>query len=483
MLLSILRHISIRIWITVLLGGGVSLLVLPILQTRIGLEHNVFVAAAILLFFFLAGGWVLNRWALNSANYRMAEAGALERDGRCHEAENSFLKAAAIFDSFMITPFVKHPTADDLGARLARFYLTRRGRGHLSEDFLVAYLESNPQDEEVAEHWLHRIESSGGLKEEHQELAARIGDAQPDNNYIQSTLARFYLLLERTDFSALQTYRRVCNANASPAAGFIDDLAWLFVKAKRADEWALEIYLQAMANNGGQAEFLRGLAACVRWTPASGRNKPLLQAAQQYLKGIDADTLKKMRADFHPPIPDQPPGKIRKFMTPGALLFSAAKAIYRESGIAAGWIAGRIREASNLRQRSKKVRRILTAILLLGLTLGIGALVVNTVSHLTVQQTPAGRQETPAVKAIPDPFTLQVAAYLKPEYAKKYVQQLTQLGLDAYWSEAVSQDKRWYQVRVSHFATKQSARNYGEKLKSEGIIDDYYVANYRSSMK
>lgn len=167
MLLSILRHISIRIWITVLLGGGVSMLALSILQTRIGLEHNLFVAAAILLFFFLASGWVLNRWALSSANYLMVEAGAFERNGRYREAENSFLKAVAIFDSFMISPFVKHQTADDLGARLARFYLTRSGRDHISEDFLVAYLKSNPQDEEVAEHWLHRIENRGGLKEEY----------------------------------------------------------------------------------------------------------------------------------------------------------------------------------------------------------------------------------------------------------------------------------------------------------------------------
>ncbi|MCP4625942.1 MAG: SPOR domain-containing protein [bacterium] len=72
-----------------------------------------------------------------------------------------------------------------------------------------------------------------------------------------------------------------------------------------------------------------------------------------------------------------------------------------------------------------------------------------------------------------------VAAYLKPEYARNYVQQLKKRGLDAYWSEAVSGDKKWYQVRVSHFASKQAARDYGQRLKVQGIIDDYYVANYR----
>jgi len=480
MLLSYLRHISLRIWIAVLLGGVVSLLVLPILQIRIGLEHNLFVAAAILLFFFMAAGWVLNRWALNTADYLMAEAGVFERDGMYPEAENSFQKAVAIFDSFMVTPFVKHPKAADLGARLARFYLARSRRDHVSENFLVAYLKSNPQDEEVAKHWLHLIESGAGLKEEHQELAARIGGAQPNNNYIQSTLARFYLLLERTDFSALQTYRRVCAGNDSTTAGFIDDLARLFVKEKRADEWALEIYLLALANNAGQAGFLRGLAACVHWTPASGRNKQLLLSAHQYLKGIDPDQLKKMRADFHPPVPTQPAGQSRKVIKSGALLFSAIQVIHHTPGLIIRWIVRRVKAAAKLIQRSRKVRRISTGILLLGLALGIGALVVNTVSHLSVKEAPADKNKALPVKAITDPFTLQVAAYLKPEYAKNYVRKLNDLGVDAYWSEAVSGDKRWYQVRVSHFGTKQSARDYGEKLKSTGIIDDYYVANYGS---
>jgi tetratricopeptide (TPR) repeat protein len=478
-MLSYLRHNSIRIWIALLLGGVVSLLVLPLLQSRFGLERNFLVAAVILLLFFLATGWVLNRWALNTADYLMAEAGAFERDGMYHEAESSFQKAVAIFDSFMISPFVKRKKAGGLGARLARFYLARSRRDHTSEVFLVAYLKSNPQDGEVAEHWLHQIENSGGLKEEHQELAARIGDAQPKNKFIQSTLARFYLLLERSDFPALQTYRRVCDGDESTAAGLIDDLARLFVKEKRSDEWALEIYLQALANNVDRTGCLSGLAACVRWTPATERNKHLLQSAHHYLKGFDANTLKKMRAGFNPPVPTKPPRQIRKKIKPGAFLAAAVRALYRYPREFFRWIVCRIKEAAKLIQRSRKVRRVLTGILLFGLALGIGALVVNTVSHLTVKEAPTDKDVTPPVKVIADPFTLQVAAYLKLEYAKQYVQQLKKRGVDTYWSEAVSGEKRWYQVRVSHFATKQAARDYGEKLKADGIIDDYYVANYR----
>jgi len=287
MLLSFLRHTAFRIWVAVLLGGLVSMAVLPFIQPHLGLESNVLIVAVILLIFFLATGWASNRWALHKAEHLMAEAGAFERDGMYIEAEGAFQRAMFLFDSFMISPFVGRKRAGGLGARLARFYLSRSRRDHTSEDFLVAYLNSNPQDGEVAQHWLHQVESGGGLKEAHQELALRIGEAQPKNKYIQRTLALFYLLLERTDFPALQTYRRVCDAAAPAAPGFIDELARLFVKEKRADEWALDIYLQVLAQNGERSGCLKGVAACVQWVPLSGRNQHLLRAAHRHLR-LDA---------------------------------------------------------------------------------------------------------------------------------------------------------------------------------------------------
>ena len=53
-----------------------------------------------------------------------------------------------------------------------------------------------------------------------------------------------------------------------------------------------------------------------------------------------------------------------------------------------------------------------------GLALGIGALIINTVGHLTMKETPVDKDATIPVKVIADSFTLKVAAYLKPEYAR-----------------------------------------------------------------
>jgi len=79
---------------------------------------------------------------------------------------------------------------------------------------------------------------------------------------------------------------------------------------------------------------------------------------------------------------------------------------------------------------------------------------------------------------VKDPYTLQVAAYLKSEYALKFVDDLKQRGYDAYWIETASGGKTWYQVRIARFPDPQSARDFGARLKQKGIIEDFYVTNY-----
>ena len=118
---------------------------------------------------------------------------------------------------------------------------------------------------------------------------------------------------------------------------------------------------------------------------------------------------------------------------------------------------------------------------------GLGALLVWLVATAMddyfsrAPETPA-TAEAPAAAAPPaitdDPYTLQVAAYLKQEYALKRVEDLKRKGLDAYWTETSSGGKVYYQVRISHFPDQQSARDFGRSLKGKGVIEDFYVTNY-----
>ena len=178
-MLSFFKHIAVRIWLTVLLGGVACLWVLPSFQVRIGLEWALLPVALILVTAFLLIGWVSTRWGLGSVERLIHEAGVFERDGMVSEAENRFRRALAVFDSFLISPLVKKQKSGALTGRVARFYLARARKTYDSERFLVSYLQSNPQDEEVAENWILQVESRGGLREEHQDLAYLIGNAQP----------------------------------------------------------------------------------------------------------------------------------------------------------------------------------------------------------------------------------------------------------------------------------------------------------------
>ncbi|UCE53342.1 MAG: SPOR domain-containing protein [Desulfobacterales bacterium] len=478
-----LRHFAARIWVSVLVGGLISLWILPHIQSRIGLQWALFPVAIILMLVFWGVGWILNRWGMSALKRLVREAGVYERNGMYPEAENAFRSAVAIFDSFLISQFVKQKKSASLAARMARFYLARADKNSESEAFLVSYLHAHPGDEEVAENWLTQIESRGGLKEEHQELVYRIGSSQPKNKTIQVALARFYLLLERTDFPALQTYRRIFELEDQAAPEFVNGLSQLFLTERRADEWALKIYLQAIEQDEGQTGLLSGIAACVRWMPKTARNQDLLQKAYQCLEGIDQLDLKKMSSGFKPPAPSPAPPKPRRKKGIGTslnnLIDAAVKGVIQSIFSAVRWIIRWVTSFVDLLKHYRKARRVFAGILLAALTACVAVLLINTVSHLIKTDKAVKKKTEPVASVVTDPFTIQVAAYLAPEHAQRYVVQLKKQGLDAFWTEAFSAEKKWYQVRVSHFPDKKSAREYGESLKSKGIIEDFYVANYR----
>ncbi len=478
-----LRHLTVRIWFSLLIGGMICLWLLPYFQGRIGIERALFPVATVLVLVYFGIGWISTQWGVKSVIRLVRQAGACERDGMYAEAELFFRNAMSVFDSFLISPFVKRKKSSTLAARVARFYLARPDKHLESESFLVTYLYDHPEDEEAAENWINQIETRGGLKEEHQEVAYRIGTAQPQNDTIQYVLARFFLLMERTDFPALQTYRRILDREDQAPPEFIDPLADLFFRERRTDEWALKIYLQAYGRDEIRRKLFRGIAAFLRLLPEIERNRYLLQTARRYLEGIDDLQLKEMSSGFKPPEPPPAPPKRRRgpgiAAVSGKLMQNVARGIIHGVHSAALWIVKQVKSIRHLFKQSRNARRLLAGTVLAGLSAIIAVLIINTIGHLTRTQKSTEAKKDPAAVVITDPFTIQVAAYLKPDYAHRYVAQLKKQGLDAYWTEAASGNKRWYQVRVSHFKDKNSARAYGESLKARGVIDDYYVANYQ----
>ena len=410
------------------------------------------------------------------------EATTWERVGAYRGAEEAFNKATTVLDSFLLSPLVKRKESAKLAARLARFYLARTDKNYSSETFIIAYLKSHPEDEEVAENWLQQVESNGGFKADHYELAFRIGNAQPNNSTIQHLLARLYLAEGRTDFTALQIYRKVLKGEKNVAADITKDLAALFLRDRRADEWALKIYLHAFKLGNQRRELLRGIAACVHWIHETKRTTNLLKQARKLLVSFDEIQLKKLRAGFNPPIVETKEKKISTQFNVGIALLkmvSRARSFLFNFIVSTGFdVIARARDVINLIKQSRRPKLILKWTMITTLAIGVIALTVNTTSHLIKTKKALYEKEKMTEIVVTDQFTLQVAAYLKPQDAERYVKYLKSKQLDAFLIKRRGKNRVWYQVRVSHFASKASAREYGKRLQLKGIIDDFYVANY-----
>jgi tetratricopeptide (TPR) repeat protein len=480
---SVLKPFAFRLWVTILLGGLTILWALPAFQASIGLGWTLVPVSGILVLVFIAVGWFFNRLGLYFIERLIREATAWERDSMHYEADKAFRKAVAVFDSFLLSPIVEKRQSPHITAHLARFYLVRADKDDTSENFVCSYLQSHPEDEEVAENWLQQLANQDGLKKEHYEVAIRIGNARPKNKMIQLLLAQFYLDEERTDFQALQTYRRVLSGDPNGAQVVVGQLAAIFLGEGRADEWALRIYIQALELNRDQTQLLKGIAAGAFWIPETERTRPLLHKAIKLLADLDADRLKTMRAGFNPPvllaIEEKPARAIRLGSTMGRIISLMANTLFRVITSAFKVFMAGSRDLIHFIIRSKRSKIILMRITVAGLTIGLVILVTNTFEHLIKTDTAATENDQLAsIPVITDRFTIQVAAYLKSEHAEKYVKHLKKQGLDVFWTEAKGAKKKWYQVRISHFPDKASARAYGESLKAKGIIDDFYIANY-----
>jgi len=472
---------AFRIWGTVLIGGLIGLWLLPALDFGLEPVWVPIPAALLVLLVFLFIGWLFNRLGLLLADRHIDEAVAWERVGSLAAAEVAYEKALAVFDSFLISPRAKRVAADRLTSRLSRFYLAKTDKQHTSETFVAFYLRAHPDDGEVAESWLRQARAGEGLDPRFYDTAAGVGKALAGNRVIQQLLARLYLSENRTDFPALQTYRRATGGRGKAGWAIAKDVARLFLKDGRADEWALQLYLQAVAADEPGEDLLNGIAACVHWIPETSRNRRMLTVAHQYLEGIDPDQLALMRVGFTPPKPIEAPvtqSGLKK------ILALTGKALWAGLCGIAGVLLGSVRTVHDLAgklvsraRRSPLTRPILNWVAVTLLTGVVIVLIINTVGYLVRPRSP-GQATAPVKKVVTDRFTLQVAAYLKKKHAEKYVAHLKTLGLDAFWIVTTRRNKTWYQVRVSHFPDKAAARAYGQSLKEQGLIDDFYVANY-----
>jgi hypothetical protein len=324
----------------------------------------------------------------------------------------------------------------------------------------------------VAKAWLRAAARQPVWDAADEAVADRIAEAQAGDGGIQQVLGRRFLAAGRTDFLALEVYRRAMRRDPAEVAWWHRRLAALFLNEGRCDDFALEIYLAAW-KEGDRPALRRGLAACLVHLDAEAGNRSMLSEARALLADADAVDLEILAEGFRPPggaaTPMAPSAPIRRRIRQ-AVTSAFARMGHRVAGVPAGL-------------RASRTARWAGGMAITAAVVGMAAVIFHdTVDHLQAPpppSAPAPVVEKPLETAVvADPLTIQVAAYLKRENAERYVAELRARDLDAYWQEARSRDKTWYQVRIFHFPDKAAALAFGERLKREGIIDDFYVVNH-----
>ena len=101
---AVLRHLSLRLWITAFAGGLASVIVLPWWQRVFNLDGILIPVALLLITCFVAAGWVLDSVGLVFLRRLVNEAAVWEQAGMTAEAEATYQRAVGLFDSFWFSP-------------------------------------------------------------------------------------------------------------------------------------------------------------------------------------------------------------------------------------------------------------------------------------------------------------------------------------------------------------------------------------------
>jgi cell division protein FtsN len=453
-------------------------MVLPWWQRLFNLEGILIPVALLLIACFAATGWVLDKVGLIFLQRLVNEAAVWEQAGMTAEAEAVYQRAVGLFDSFWFSPVQRRRRTPWFTARLARFYIGQSLRNSYADALVRGYLLKHPDDADIASAWLEQLLNRKHHTRIDHETAARIGKALADDLRIQQLLMEFYLTNRRVDFYAVKTYQRIWRQGQPLPADLLKPLLGLLLQEGLLTHWTLQVYLEALKK--GHQEALEGVAGCACWLHPTAENRQNLQIAKNALAQYDAEDVASLARRFKPVQP------VKAVARPRPSKKRVAGRQLEEKGTR---IADHVSRAINAWGAwAVKYGQAMSAIVFtrraaIGITIG-AVVMIMVVAVRQMIKAPAEPPErvVPVETPLPvkDPFTIQVAAYLKSDDAQRFVDQLKQHGLDAFWTEATSADRKWYQVKVSHFATKDQAMQYGRELKSKGFIDDYYVANYKA---
>jgi len=345
-----------------------------------------------------------------------------ERSGISSKAEKSYIKALRLYDTFLLWPFSAKKTTQKISGAIAKFKLNTSSDNPNFNLAATVYLKMNPEDADIARLWLAQLCRSTIMTSLEQDVLSDLAEMHYNNDRLSDLVADIFIGLERKDFIAKKLYQQVLK-------------------------------------------------------------NPLFE--KKYLKKIEAiigrpdETLQKQAGFFAPKT--RPEKKIKIGKTIAAAARMASVFLEKSWGLMGSVLSFLILSVGQVFACIKgheKIQFLLKAGALLIVFAWLGFFMINTLSHMMNTRT-IEKEKTNIQSQVPKPFTIQVSAYLKQAYAVEYVAHLNKKGIDARVKKVAGGGKTWYVVRVSEFPDKKSAAAYGQKLKQQKSIDDFFVSNNR----
>lgn len=425
-MVRVVRNISVRFWLTTLLVLPLGFLLFPKVSGWIsGMPAWVFILLMYLccglvigVFMDLAGLWRIRRL--------VREAQQWERSGIVTLAEKKFVQAVRIFDSAWISPLAARRTGSELISSMARFYLASGSQRREIQSAAGVWLAQNPKDESLARFWLERFQDQEISGTFSQSILTALADSWYADPEICRVLVDVFLDQGRMDFSARRLYQSFLDLTAENKDASVKD--------RKRVEAIQEMMFVRLDKPGPESEI--GISESGSGTLGDER----LELAS-FMSGIGQKT--SGAGSF---ISDKPGKAKHAFLNLSKV---------REKWWS--WVPGLV-------------------VACIGVWLAF--FVWGTFSRMFK---PAEQPPAQQIKfEIPKPFTIQVAAYHKKAHADEYMARLARKGVEASTTVTEGGGKTWYLVHVSGFTDQKSAQAYGNRLKADHIIDDFFVTKNSS---
>jgi hypothetical protein len=415
------KHLAVRLWAALVAGSLAALVVLPPFAGAVGPGWMILPGLGLLVAAYWLSGMAFAAMGRRRLERLLGEATVWDRAGMSREVRQALAKAAATVDSFFFSPLSRRVPARRLLSQMGRFQLAQVEPGTSFDAIVGAYLHAFPRDRDAAIKWLDGVLAGRAVTRQSHDIAARIGAAHPEDTAIVRMLAQFYLAERRCDFAALQAYRQLVEAGEPLSDTILRDLSDLFLTEPRADHLALMVYLDAHERGGRDPRLLPGVAACCRMIHPSPLNLPLLQRADEVLAGIDASRRSQhgrpffTRGDRFSAQDDRPRGRRIRWAAVGPIVRQHVDRLE-------GRLAGRGYRRRCCQPIATNPGGIVVPSGQVGGEMGGHGAVHDRCGMAGGQHRHASwakrshtveKAPVPVVAPVTDPFTLQVAAYLK----------------------------------------------------------------------